>query len=728
MLNLQQKAFICNLKQKLRKYYPVSKIVFQTIILKMSQQKQFFKNIDQLGYVAQQLDLKVRSSKQSRDAALKLVNCNNQQLKNIFDALIKEYELLIKLSFNEELTKVFNCFNLKDYYVKEAEKIDQDDQNEENQENLFLLLEMGAFMHTLKNMFDEMIKSKNYTNQQVNEMLAFQMLNGLNYLHSDSILHKNLTRKIFLISQKGTIRLYDLGFDFSVNQSQSYDKPIKHTQSYLGSEVENKFFKIETDLYTLGSVILEFDNLSIMEGYWIQQEETTKKYRGEGILTKFKDQINRKSNLFQSVEIFLHPNYQIRKSAVNLIQLLMGKKDTKSNLIVYQAISQDLVKEQAKIISQCNQKKQANKSLRLEKNELIELFEKLSNKKEYNKSFIIISSDNYGIVLATKNVKRAQVEDKTKIENEVKITKKIQIPLILELYDHYFIKVLNQKTYIIYEFKRSSQGLFILKIDAEINNDDKLQILHQIVESLRFLPSFNLIHKYLSPDYLLVLIKDNLITVKYSDSGLSIQLFEKEKGIITQQMISSINIRQKNNIIRSDIRSEKLVFKENKSNNLFSFSRIKLTQDTITDTEWILSIAKYVSTQFPVYSECGIQRCLVPEQIRTYYSLLETDIFSLSTRLYLLHKYDQLMLVYDNKCKQISIKFEKPFFPLNNEQKLINRKSAMYLNTIKNTLVYERCTSRKDLSKILQDLKSTLSQKQIIYLINQRIITINQSK
>ncbi|KAL4510395.1 hypothetical protein ABPG72_020857 [Tetrahymena utriculariae] len=116
----------------------------------MSQQKQFFKNLDQLGYGAQQLDLKVRSSKQSRDTALKLVNCNNQQLKNIVDALIKEYELLIKLSFNEELAKVFNCFNLKDYYVKEAEKIDQDDQNEENQENLFLLLEMRAFMRKRK--------------------------------------------------------------------------------------------------------------------------------------------------------------------------------------------------------------------------------------------------------------------------------------------------------------------------------------------------------------------------------------------------------------------------------------------------------------------------------------------------------------------------------------------------------------------------------------------------
>ncbi|KAL4510406.1 hypothetical protein ABPG72_020868, partial [Tetrahymena utriculariae] len=559
-------------------------------------------------------------------------------------------------------------------------------------------------------MFDEMIKSKNYTNQQVNEMLAFQMLNDLNYLHSDSILHRELTRKIFLISQKGTIRLYDLGFAFTVNRSQSQDKQIKHTQAYLGPEVENGFFKIETDLYTLGSVIFEFDNLSIMEGYWMQQEETTKKYRGEGILTKFKDQINRKSNLFQSVEICLHPNYQIRKSAVDLIQLLMGKKNTKSNLIVYSAISQDLEKEQAKIISQYNQKKQANKSLRLEKNELIELFEKLSNKKEQNKSFIIISSDNYGIVLATKNVKRAQVEDKTKIENEVKITKKSQMPLILELYDHYFIKVLNQKTYVFYEFKRSSQCLLILKIDAEKNNDDKLQIIHQIVESFRFLPSFNLIHNDLSPDNLQVLIKDNLITVKYSDSGLSIKLLEKEKGIITQQMISSINILQKNNIIRLDIRSEKFVVKENKSNYLFSFSRIKLTQDTITDTEQIYCIGKYVNTQCPVQSECGIQRCLAPEQIRTCYSSLETDVFSLSTSLCLLHKYDQLMLVYDNKCKQISIKFEKHFSPLNNEQKLINRKSAMYLNTIKNTLVYERCTSRKDLSKILQDSKSTLSQ------------------
>ncbi|KAL4510372.1 hypothetical protein ABPG72_020834 [Tetrahymena utriculariae] len=67
----------------------------------------------------------------------------------------------------------------------------------------------------------------------------------------------------------------------------------------------------------------------------------------------------------------------------------------------------DLVKQQAKIISQYSLKKQANESIYLEQNELMQLVEQLFHNKCYNKSFEAIFC-SYGIVIATKNKKILQ--------------------------------------------------------------------------------------------------------------------------------------------------------------------------------------------------------------------------------------------------------------------------------------------------------------------------------
>ncbi|KAL4510368.1 hypothetical protein ABPG72_020830, partial [Tetrahymena utriculariae] len=59
----------------------------------------------------------------------------------------------------------------------------------------------------LKNIIDEIIKSKNYPNQQVKEMLANQILNFLISLHCQNILHIDIKPQNYLISQKGIMKL-----------------------------------------------------------------------------------------------------------------------------------------------------------------------------------------------------------------------------------------------------------------------------------------------------------------------------------------------------------------------------------------------------------------------------------------------------------------------------------------------------------------------------------------
>ncbi|KAL4489349.1 hypothetical protein ABPG72_019004 [Tetrahymena utriculariae] len=635
----------------------------------------------------------------------------------------------------------------------------------------------------------------------------------------------------------------------------------------------------------------------------------------------------------------------------------MSKQQKKPNFMVYSIILPDLVKEQAKIISQYNMKKQANESLPLKENELIELFEHLFNNKTYNNSFEIIGSGSYGIVLATKNMKRGQdivlkiqiVEDKTLIDNEIKAIKKIQMSLIVKFYDHYFIKGQNNKTYVVYEFERCScdfglsiqlngnqpyitensigtplfQAPEILKNDKNkmyskksdifstglilclvdnyltlnqnyafafsnmiysqfskpfdpqfqvikqdylnrqsqiykyieafvvleiqkrkdftefINQNPKLYFLSD-VELQTFLSQQNQrsnqlqivgesqiqqngfndktfqnkqknftqsekaklidiinkryenviiisqqgqslilgvfnkvknresvlkiqkvksksqvirqasimrtkmpliieLHEYY---YLTLTQKDDFVVYelekcscdlrsyleRYKSNG--IKLSEKEIGIIAQQMIDSINFLHKINMIHQDIRLEKFLVQENKSNNSLSYLRIKLTafnlaQPIRTDNEYDDDIEYYVDVQCPVYSE----RYRAPEQIRKYYSSKETDIFSLGISLCLLDNYDQLMPVYENQFTKIQIQFEQPFSPLKNESDLINRKTAIYLNAIKNTLVYES-SHRKDLSKILQDFKQNFYSQEVQKIDqfedqNSRIFTLN---
>ncbi|KAL4510415.1 hypothetical protein ABPG72_020877 [Tetrahymena utriculariae] len=201
-------------------------------------------------------------------------------------------------------------------------------------------------------------------------------------------------------------------------------------------------------------------------------------------------------------------------------------------------------KKITKIISQYNQKKQENESIPLEKNQLIEL---LFNN---NKSFEIIFTGSYGIILATKNVKRVQdtvlkislVEVKTKIESEVEIMI-IQMYLIVEIYSCQFIKRQNNRTHAVYEFDRFScylkQYLQRQKIDQETRQDDKLQIFGQNIGCASYLHSLNAIYKDLMPDNFLILIKDNLITIKLCDFRLSFYL-NGNQPLITEKPIGTL--------------------------------------------------------------------------------------------------------------------------------------------------------------------------------------------
>ncbi|KAL4513083.1 hypothetical protein ABPG72_017768 [Tetrahymena utriculariae] len=416
-----------------------------TLIPKISEQKPFL----EINNLTQSLTLK----EENQDAELKLVDDAHEKPKRCINAMKKEPEKPEKLIKPKHLQKI-DSPNQNDHDIeeKEEEEIDKVRQNEEYQEKKLLILERKKMMRNLKNMLELKTRRKNY-HKKLNVKLALKMLDGQDLVSSRNILQReikpqnSLTHLIGIKHSKKQKQNQKINSKIKQNKNQiiqgvqrfalagcqfeNFNKLIKHVQSLFGTEIEKRLSKI-----------LEFDILIILRGQRIQQN-ITEAYQGKGKLVKFKDKRNRKSNIFQFVEICFHQKYQQRKTtsdeivekslnlkyhqrkqATEFILLLIRKQQNKPNFMAYSAILPNVEKGQAKVISLYNLKKQANESIQLDLNELLELFwQMIFNKKGYDKSFEVISNSS-GIIL--KIVKRVQdyvlkistVEETTKLDQE----------------------------------------------------------------------------------------------------------------------------------------------------------------------------------------------------------------------------------------------------------------------------------------------------------------------
>ncbi|KAL4512982.1 hypothetical protein ABPG72_017667, partial [Tetrahymena utriculariae] len=227
----------------------------------------------------------------------------------------------------------------------------------------------------------------------------------------------------------------------------------------------------------------------------------------------------------------------IASSATELLQILISKQQKQIPFLIYSVLIKDLLKQQAKyLIDYQNSKKEKNIEKYLPKEELfVEILSSLFNNNKYNQSFQFIGFGSEGFVLATKSLQRKQeivlkvkeVENEEQIKAEIDIMKEINMSLIVQFYESYFIKGLNNKTYVIYEFEKCQCTLqnFLDRtlIDGE-KDDQKLSICHQIMASINYLHHFDIIHNNIKPENYLVVINEQDIIVKLSNFGLAVKL------------------------------------------------------------------------------------------------------------------------------------------------------------------------------------------------------------
>ncbi|KAL4478521.1 hypothetical protein ABPG74_006756, partial [Tetrahymena malaccensis] len=504
----------------------------------MQQQNPFTQLQDYFNDQIQSFVLKARATREKRDVTTKQLDCIQDQLKDSIDIMKKEYELIIcekqiakinhqildyqhygaqsQLQQAETSQEKREITSVQPIYSNEEIKQSIDSLLKE-QENVNRCLAKALYqlyiaeeyeekkigMHNMKGMLEEKIKNKNDPHQYVKKLLAIQKLDAFNFMHSKGSLHKGIEIHKHLIQKIN--RLYDIGLASVISILPSYKNSKKSIQAHFIYEVEKEFFRIQVkdNLQVFRLVTLELDNQNILQRQSILHEELAEIYQEKKILSKFKVQLTPKSNILMKDKAYLIQNYQKTRLTAELSNILNNSKQNKHNLIIYSAIQLDLMKDQSKIISQFNKKKQVKKYHQVEENQqLSQYFEQYLDSKNQNRSFEIIGSRIYKILLSIRDFKIFQdINVKMQIAEDTAYIENAQIDPNLN----------NNKKYIINNYSKIYKNIKIF----QIQETQKRKIFQEFANQ-------NSKQKFL---------------YRESQQSIGIQLLEQEKLINTQQTI-----------------------------------------------------------------------------------------------------------------------------------------------------------------------------------------------
>ncbi|EAR81620.2 kinase domain protein, partial (macronuclear) [Tetrahymena thermophila SB210] len=571
-----QNELIETISIKVSKECQIQRSAIKELVKLMFSQKKYFKNFEYLSSGAYALLLKAQNSQQNRQVALKFIGSSNQEDKNGIESLKKEYEMLQKFSQSEFLVNVYDCFYLME--EKEDEDADGNDIIVQTEVKSFFVMEMELCENNLKQLFDFLRKQQVPPSKEMKEIIAIQMIEGLNNLHVKNIMHRDIKPQNFLVCTSKeygfSIKLCDLGFASAVSKSKSFMSK-KGTDAYFAPEVEVGQSRIQSDLFSLGLVLLELDNLKTLNENWIDFKTKNYLFNGEEI-PKEKYQIDQNSNIYKIAKICLKPWYLDRTTAGELLSKLIQMHGQPLKFVLTSMILEEQIPRQAQqIFEKINQlQKQMHNQfdeyakfiLENTNNKIIEkdfqaqftkvevlsnLLKSLYENKKYTNNFQILSFGSFGMVLATKKAKLdkkeivlkiQKIEDEQQIKNEISIMQKLKEPLVVQLYDNYIIEnKIGPDRYSVFELEKCScsldEYLDRQNKDGQFNDDDKYQIAIQIIDSVNYVHSFNIIHRDIKPENFLVYLDGKQPEIKLCDFGLSAQIPDNKDSI---QAIESI--------------------------------------------------------------------------------------------------------------------------------------------------------------------------------------------
>ncbi|KAL4462522.1 hypothetical protein ABPG74_000352 [Tetrahymena malaccensis] len=648
------------------------------------QQKQYSK-FEFLGNGGFAFCIQAFNSNTNQIVALKIVECEKDR-ENGMELVQQEYRILKNLAACKYIVQVKESF----FLTKEFDFGDDEDEEQEEQKsmgssqqnvskliNVFFVVEMELSDFNLESFIKLCKQEKRVLDQKFKEILAIQMLDGLAFLHSRNILHRDIKPSNFLLmmdeKKNPTIKICDLAFATELRTSQSrFQGTMKGTKEYMAPETFNKISKKESDLFSLGIVLLELDNLLTFE--FTDMIDKSEYHKGK-IFPSFN--INRNTDIYKVAQTFLSPELFNRKSAMFFLDQLFHKDKAYQNIELTSMIvenqlqfkSQQISQIQKSIILQKNSQYQnatfQSQQQQEQVNQILQEFQKIQEKPfselelqiilknlfnigNFEKKFEIIDFGAVGLILGAFNksqnrscvLKVQQVKSKATIAKEVGIIRTCQMPLVVKFYGYFYLSVNTKEDFVVYELERCQcnleQYLSEQFVKGEFQDNLKERLAHQVLDSVNYLHQLGLIHRDIKLKNFLVQEANGQPIVKLND-------FDH-----TEQLSYYQNI-----------------FRE-------YYDKVGL---------------------------CGTLGFQAPEFLKVRKTNKLTDVFSLGICLALIDNFIKLQPQFFFNSLSIAIPFDKPFY-----DNLINRQSFIYKNAIQKAIVFN-AQNRMSLDQILASIK-----------------------
>ncbi|EAR91534.2 kinase domain protein (macronuclear) [Tetrahymena thermophila SB210] len=695
----------------------------------MKKQQKHYQILQFAGNGTFALVLKAINKNTGQTVALKAVECDESDLKGM-EVIQDEYKMLEVFSGCKYIIKVFNSFYLTESIDSDSDEDDDQipvDQNN-NQSSLlrvFYVMEQEFCQTTLSSFIDTCRQKNSYPSQQMKEIMTIQILDSVAFLHRFDVVHRDIKPSNFLLNfdQNGnpTLKLCDLAFASALknNETRLSISTFKGSQAYTAPEVYQNVYKKLSDLFSVGIVLLELDNIATFDISKTNLEQKFETKNGQ-IFQNFN--IDKQSQIYKIVMQCLKYEVDQRKPAVELLIQFIVQNQQYLNVDVFTLLNKSQLKQKAEQFNQIQmsivQKKKKNESeilqlsqiyhkdLHLEK--LIKKYEQLERKPfetyeyqiilndlqkltKFDPNFEFISVGATGLVLGVFNkaqnrysALKIQRAKKHEVVREVGIMKDCQMPLVIKFYDYFYLNVNNKEDFVVYEIEKCSGNLKqflnnLKKQNKELDENQKIKIAIQIMDVINYLHIHDIVHRDIKLENLLYVEQDPEIpTIKLAD-------FDQAR---------------------------------------------KMPYD------WLYINEQYVKQYYPIEGACGTIGYCPPELVKDFLYSFNSDIFQVGVCLALIDNFETLEPVLVNKSLDYLNNFSIPFeVKQHNEQEVVKRNTKIY-DILLQTIVFKQ-HKRSNLSLILDGFskkgyqyhsKVNAKPNQIISSIYQRVLSLNYSK
>ena len=246
-----------------------------------------------------------------------------------------------------------------------------------NFENIFIIAMDFPNNVSLNNKIQFAIKNKAHQEENTIWQVLTQILIGLNYLHKQGIIHRNLQTNNIFLSKNRLIKITDFNCCYIHNKKLSLNLPLTTISLYTAPELLNKQkFNNKCDIWSVGCIIYEMVALSLP--FKNIKEVCSKKLNNKIILQSIPDFYS--DNLKSIINIMLSLDPSKRPSTDILLNYPYIKETAKKLNSIYTKYKNNKIKPE-QIINLNNNR--MNQRLKTEEN-LIEKYIQIKPKTMLN--------------------------------------------------------------------------------------------------------------------------------------------------------------------------------------------------------------------------------------------------------------------------------------------------------------------------------------------------------